>query len=172
MARGRKKVLEESELPIKVTKNEDGCIPFFLIEENYGIAVDSYCYKLCKRIVANRTIKDDDGKPSYIEQYFKWDSFKYCSSFESIMETYIECKDRELKSKDYKDIIKNQEEIKKILHKALDSKISLSKDFISANAIVEQYTRVQAKLNEIEQYADEKLTKVESKRGRKKKDED
>lgn len=102
-----RKTLADTELPIEETDIEEGTLPFFLIDDEYGIACDQYCYMLCKKKRANRTIKDEDGKPNHIESYWSWTPFKYTGTFQSIMETYVEQKERGLNKR----IVKSNEKL-------------------------------------------------------------
>lgn len=159
MPRGRKKALvEETELPIIETENEEGTIPFFLIDDEFGIACDQYTYMLCRKKRSNKTVKDENGKPDHIEVYWNWTSYRYTNTFESIMECYVTQKERDLnkklvKEKDFKEILKNYEEIHNIIRKAFDIK-GLNKDFISISSIgslIDQRVKLESEINAIEE---------------------
>lgn len=132
---GRVSLTESTDLDVIETGIEEGCIPFFLIEENYGVSVDDLCYKLCERRKANRTIKDENGNPDHVETYFLWTAFKYLSSFKQSIECYCKIKERKLnarkvKNADYKELINTQNEIKRIVAKALKTD-GVNKEFVS-----------------------------------------
>jgi hypothetical protein len=135
MAKGRVSLLESTDLPVIETEIEEGTLPFFLIEDDYGIAADKYCYMLCERKKASRTIKNENGEPDHVETYFLWNSIKYLSSFKRTMECYIEINGRKMnarkiKNTTFKDIIDNQNEIKRIVSEALKTD-GVNKEFVS-----------------------------------------
>ena len=135
MAKGRVSLLESTDLPVIETEIEEGTLPFFLIEDDYGVAADKYCYMLCERKKASRTIKNEKGEPDHVETYFLWNSIKYLSSFKGTIDCYIEIKGRKLnarkiKNTTFKDIIDNQNEIKRIVSNALKPG-GANKEFVS-----------------------------------------
>lgn len=146
MPRG-KKTLVYPELKVIETENEEGTIPFFLIDDEFGIACDQYCYMLCRKKRANKTVKDEDGELIHIESYWMWTAYKYTNSFESIMNTYVSQKERDInkklvKEKDFKNIIKTYQEIHEIIKNALDVE-GLNKDFLSCSTLIDQRTKLE-----------------------------
>ena len=153
MPRGRKKA-EDTELPIITTEEESGTTPFFLIDDEFGIACDQYSYMLCRKKRATRTVKDEDGNDDHIEEYWMWSAYRYTSTFESIMQCYVKQKERDLnkkliKEKDFKAILKNYEEIHEIIKNALSVE-GLNKDFISINSLIDQRAKLQDEIQAVE----------------------
>ena len=156
-----RKTLADTELPIEETDIEEGTLPFFLIDDEYGIACDQYCYMLCKKKRANRTIKDEDGKPNHIESYWNWTPFKYTGTFQSIMETYVEQKERGLnkriiKSKDFKEILETYNKIHKIISDAVDIE-GLNKSFMSVTSLLDQKEKLLQKISEVHELKEDLL---------------
>lgn len=148
MPRGKKIIADETELKIIETENEEGTIPFFIIDDEFGIACDQYCYMLCRKKRANKTVKDEDGNPSHIESYWMWTSYRYTNSFESIMNTYVSQKERDInkklvKEKDFKNIIKTYQDIHEIIKNAFDVE-GLNKDFLSHSTLIDQRAELEA----------------------------
>jgi hypothetical protein len=149
MAKGKKSLLETTDLPIIATDKEEGQIPYFIIDDKYGVSCDERCEMLCRKKKASRTIKDEEGNPHHVETYYMWESFCYTNSFSSCVENYINIKDRELKkerlikTKDYNKMIEIQQEIKRIIDNSFSSNGN-NKEFLSITHTIDQ----QAKLNE------------------------
>lgn len=156
-----RKTLVNTELPIEETDIEEGTLPFFLIDDEYGIACDQYCYMLCKKKRANRTVKDEDGKPNHIESYWSWTPFKYTGTFQSIMETYVEQKERGLnkrivKSKDFKQILETYNKIHKIISNSLDVE-GLNKSFMSVTSLLDQKEKLLQEISEVHELKEDLL---------------
>ena len=92
MPRGKKALSETSDLEIIKSDKEEGNIPYFLIDDDYGIACDERQEILVRKRIANRTIKDVNKE--YIEQYVSWDSLCYPSNFTNAISCYVERKGR------------------------------------------------------------------------------
>lgn len=120
MAKGKKSLVETTD-PDKIieTDKEEGQIPFFIIDDEYGIAADNLCYMLVYAKKAGRTLTDGN-----VETYIKWDPVAYVNTIKKAIEEYSIVKERKLnkkllKSKDLSDIKANQEEVKEAIQKAL-----------------------------------------------------
>ena len=116
---------------------------------------------LCKKKRANRTIKDEDGKPNHIESYWSWTPFKYTGTFQSIMETYVEQKERGLnkrivKSKDFKQIIETYNTIYKIISNSLDVE-GLNKSFMSVTSLLDQKEKLLQEISEVHELKEDLL---------------
>ena len=100
MPRGvRKKLTETTELPVIHTEEETGNIPFFILEDDkYGIATDKVSYSLVRRKQASKTVKDEEGNEDHVETYYMWESFKWGRTIESVVDSYIRHKTKELDS--------------------------------------------------------------------------
>jgi len=64
MARGKgKQSLKDTLDASLITKTdiEEGDIPFYLIEPNYGVSADKYGYNLIERKEMTRGVKDESG---------------------------------------------------------------------------------------------------------------
>ena len=155
MAKGRtKQLLENMDLPLIQTDNEEGSIPFFVIDDDYGIAVDNYGYQLCKRSKANKTVKNNDGIPIHIESYYKWTSFKYTNSLKSMFECYVKEKEYELhskltKSRDFRDLMEVQNEIKNIICTALKSE-GCNKELLSIVGLLDEKEKLRSEIKELQ----------------------
>lgn len=168
MARGagRKSLLESTDLKIVETDIEEGTIPFFLIEDDYGVAADNNCYMLCERKKASRTIKNESGEPDHVETYFLWNSFKYLSTFKGTLECYLQIKSRKLnarklKTTTYKDIIDNQNEIKNIIANALKSD-GVNRDFVSFCDLVDKKKELLNDIQEVKNLKNQLIDEVDS----------
>lgn len=162
MPRGKKSITDEAELKVIETENEEGTIPFFIIDDEFGIACDQYCYMLCRKKRANKTVKDENGQPTHIESYWMWTSYRYTNSFESIMNTYVSQKERDInkklvKEKDFKNIIKTYQDIHEIIKNALDIE-GLNKDFLSCSTLIDQRAELEGEIKRVKELKD-KLAK-------------
>ena len=120
MAKGKKSLIETTN-PDKIieTDKEEGQIPFFLIDDEYGIAADNLCYMLVNAKKAARTLSDDN-----VETYIKWEPVAYVNTIKRAIEEYSIVKERKLnrkllKSKDLTEIKNNQDEVRNTIQKAL-----------------------------------------------------
>lgn len=153
MPRGKKSIIDESNLPVINTDEETGTIPFFLIDETYGVACDQYGYMLCKKKSANKTIKDEEGNLDHIESYYTWTPFKYTGTFESIIKCYIEQKERGLnkrlvKQKDFKKLLEIREEIYSIVYKAFNTN-GINKEFLSVSNLLDQKVELENEIKNV-----------------------
>lgn len=155
MAKGRaKQLLENTDLPLIETDDEEGTIPFFIIDDNYGIAVDNYCYQLCKKSKANKTVKGENGVPTHVESYYKWTSFKYTDSLKSMFDCYVKEKERELhskltKSREFRDLMKVQDEIKTIICTSLKPD-GHNKEWLSTVELLDEKERLRSEIKELQ----------------------
>lgn len=156
MPRGRKKKVEETDLPIIETEDEIGTIPFFILEENkYGVYTDNISYSLVRRKKASKTIKNEDGIDDHIETYYKWESFKWTETFNNIINTYIEYKEKELDAKLVKEhsldaINNNRNKVFAILQKAF-STIGNNKEVFEFCDLLDQKKKILKDLEEVEE---------------------
>lgn len=150
MARGKKSLLETSDLPVVYTDEEKGQIPYFLIDDEWGVSCDERQEILVKKKIANKTVKDENGENEHIEQYTMWDSICYPSTFTDAINSYVKKKSRSMKSKiykssDYKDILNVQNEIKSIVAKSLDTN-GVNKNFLSITSIINERQKIEEEL--------------------------
>lgn len=170
-------IIEENpNLKVIETNKEEGVMPFFMIEDVYGVAVDERQYMLCKKKSAKKIVKDDEGNPSHIETYYRWDSFKYTHFFKDIIECYVELKDRELnisfeKNAEFKDILKNQQEIKNILNRTFSNNYKINKDVLECSDLIDlkeslklEINNVKLELKDIMKQKDELITMIKEQR--------
>lgn len=122
MAKGKKPLIETTD-PDKIveTDKEEGQIPFFIIDDEYGIAADNLCYMLVNAKKAGRTLSDGN-----VETYIKWEPVAYVNTIKRAIEEYSIVKERKLnrkllKSKDLTEIKNNQDEVQRIVQKALST---------------------------------------------------
>lgn len=90
---------------------EIGTIPFFLIDDDYGIAADKLCYMLVRRAEGTKT--GDDGESVKI---YRWTSIAYLKDIPGCVREYMELKIRGknrklVKSKDFKDLLSVEKEV-------------------------------------------------------------
>lgn len=176
MARGKRSLLETTNLPIVETNIEEGVSPYFLIDDKYGIACDERQEMLCRKKKSSRTIKDEYGQPYKIETYYMWESFCYTNSFSSCIENYLKIKDRELKkerlikTKDYTELINIQNEIKQIISKALStdgdnkSVFTISKVIDQQSKLMEEIENLKKIQSQTEKESDKLLQLIKEKR--------
>jgi hypothetical protein len=150
MAKGKKSLLETTDLPIIETDIEEGLIPYFLIEDEWGINCDERNEILVRKRTASRTIKDENDVEDHIEQYIVWEAETYSNTFTHTIECYINKKGKEeksklIKSKDYKDLISIQNEIKSNISKALDFN-GINKEFLSITSILDERAKIEEEL--------------------------
>lgn len=150
MAKGKKSLLETTDLPIIETDIEEGLIPYFLIEDEWGINCDERNEILVRKRIASRTIKDENDVENHIEQYVVWEAETYSNTFTHTIECYINKKDKGeksklIKSKDYKDLISIQNEIKSNISKALDFN-GINKEFLSITSILDERAEIEEEL--------------------------
>ena len=98
-----------------VTDKEEGAIPFFVIDDKYGVAVNQYSYMLVVRKDAYRTVTSDNGE-EYVEQFIKYEPIKWALAFKTIIELYVQMKEKDLykgivRTKDFKALIEIQTKI-------------------------------------------------------------
>ena len=98
-----------------VTDKEEGAIPFFVIDDKYGVAVNQYSYMLVVRNDAYRTVTSDNGE-EYVEQFIKYEPIKWALAFKTIIELYVQMKEKDLykgivRTKDFKALIEIQTKI-------------------------------------------------------------
>jgi hypothetical protein len=153
MARGKKSLLETSNLPIVTTDIEEGQIPYFLIDDEWGIACDERNEILVHKRIANRTIKNEKGDEDHIEQYIMWDSISYPSTFSSAIESYVNKKGKTEKSKlkkstNYNDLIKIQNEIKLTIEKSLEFN-GVNSNFLSSMSIIDERAKLEEEIKKL-----------------------
>lgn len=150
MAKGKKSLLETTDLPIIETDIEEGLIPYFLIEDEWGVNCDERNEILVRKRIASRTIKDENDVEDHIEQYVVWEAETYSNTFTHTIECYISKKNKEeksklIKSKDYKDLISIQNEIKSNISKALEFN-GINKEFLSITSILDERAKIEEEL--------------------------
>ena len=150
MPRGKRNLSETTNLPIIPTDKEEGQIPYFILDDEWGISCDERQEILVRKKSANRTIKDENGVETHIEQYCMWECIAYTNSFTHTISTYVDKKGKAkksklIKSKDYKDLIAIQNEIKSIIAKALDFN-GINKEFLSITSILDERAKIEEEL--------------------------
>lgn len=166
MPRGKKNLAESTDLKVVDSNEESGQIPYFLFDNEWGVACDERNEILVHKRIANRTIKGEDGKEDYIEQYLMWDSICYPSNFTSTLKCYIERSERKkkgklTKSKDYNDLIKIQNDIKETISKCLDID-GINKDFLSITSILDERSLLEEQLKLLKQTKEDVENETES----------
>ncbi|QHJ84995.1 MAG: hypothetical protein [Bacteriophage sp.] len=154
MSRGKKKqTLLDSDLPIKTIDEEEGLIPFFLIDDTHGVYAAQFSYQIVELQMKNRTVKSSDNKPEYIERYPCWSFLGDVGTFESAIDFYLSNKERELnarqvKNKDYKKLIETQYEIREIMQKAFDLK-GQNADVLSFSELIDYKARMMKQIKDL-----------------------
>lgn len=100
-----KSIVEQNpDLKVVETNIDEGAIPFCLIDDEYGISCDEYCYSLVRKKRANRKITNDEGE-EVIEKYNSWAREAYCGTIFQIVECYADYSLREkLKDKQFMEV--------------------------------------------------------------------
>lgn len=165
MARGKKSLLETTELPIITTDIEEGQIPYFILDDEWGISCDDRNEILVHKRVASRTIKDESGVEIHVEQYFMWESISYPSTFTKAIELYVDKKGKAMKSKivkskDYNDLISIQNDIKTTITKALDFN-SVNKDFLAITSILDERAKLEEQLKLLRETKEQVICETE-----------
>lgn len=165
MARGKKSLLETTNLPIITTDKEEGQIPYFIIDDEWGVSCDERQEILVYKKTSSRTIKDENGVETHVEQYYMWDSVAYTSSFTHAISIYVDKKGKEkksklIKSKGYNDLISIQNEIKSIITRALDFD-SVNKDFLSITSILDERTKLEEELKMLKETKEQVLNETD-----------
>lgn len=168
MPRGvRKKLTETTELPVIHTKEEIGSIPFFILEEDkYGIATDKIAYSLVRRKQASKTVKDEEGNEDHVETYYMWESFKWGRTIESVVDSYICHKTKELdgalvKEHDINKLNSNRDKVLEILRKAFKP-TGINKEIIEFSDLVEKKDGIMKSIEELEEKKKELLEATNS----------
>lgn len=130
MPRGRKKATEVESLPVVVVSEEEGNIPFLVLEKDkYGIYADNYSYALVQRKEMNRTVKDEEGNPHHIEKYNSWVSIRWVGNYslEDALRMFRNHRVKELdatviKAEDIDALIENRQRVEDLITKAVRRK--------------------------------------------------
>ncbi len=118
MGRGKPSMAANVDKEDIITTDENtGSVPFYLIDDEWGIAADEYCYALCRGKIAHK--KDIvDGK-EVIVSYKRWSKVSYYNSIWSVLKGYAEKKEKidlsQLKTTDIGKIAQISETIKVIV---------------------------------------------------------
>ena len=125
-SKGKQSLLETTDSrDIIETDEEVGSIPYFIIDEEYGVACDNLCYILVvKKIACRRGKEDNDEDTNKVYKYIRWEDLSYLDSFESVIKMYTEVKEKRLnrkliKSQDLQDIKDIRRSIRNDIKKAL-----------------------------------------------------
>ncbi len=150
MPRGKRNLSETTNLPIIPTDKEEGQIPYFVLDDEWGISCDERQEILVHKKSANRTIKDESGIETHIEQYYIWECIAYTNSFTHAISVYVDKKGKAkksklIKSKDYKELIEIQNEINSIISKALNFN-GVNKEFLSITSLLDEKSKLKEEL--------------------------
>jgi hypothetical protein len=153
MPRGKKKTSEILELPIIETTNEEGQIPYFIIDDEWGISCDERQEILVRKKLATKTIKNEEELADHIETYYLWTSNSYLRTFTEALETYYMKTDRIKKnnikkSTNINDLIDIQKEIYELINKALCFN-GINKTFLSSIDILNEKAQLKETLTDI-----------------------
>jgi len=145
MARGKPSLASTVDPNEIVYSGEElGNPPNFLLKdengnETLGIVINQYGYNLVTLKDNYRNDKNEEGK-DIVVHYKKWEEFAYLGSFEAAYMHYIKFlykkKDAQLKkARDLKEIVRNREEVKKMVAEQLpayiDSAIAESAELVT-----------------------------------------
>ena len=159
MARG-KQSLKETLDPSLITKTdiEEGDIPFFLIENGYGVSVDKYGYNLVERKEMTRSVKDEKGNVVGGETYYTWNFSKSAGSFEDALLAYTRVTERKLMSKlvkcaDFRKLVAIRLQIQNTINNAF--KIDgINSTLLDACNTIQGHEDLKVKITEVNKLAD------------------
>lgn len=170
MARGKPSLASTVNPEEIVYSGEElGNTPNFLLkdengDETLGIIVNQYGYNLAVLKDCYKTEKNESGE-SVVVHYKKWDEFAYLGTFEAAYMHYIKYlfkkKDAQMRrAKDLKEIVKNREEIKKMVSEQLpffvDGAIKESAELIKQKETLKhQINSVKKELDEMQPVVEE-----------------
>lgn len=91
MARGKQSLAELTAPENIIETNEEvGSVPFYLIDDNYGISGCYADYALVIKKRANKTGKEENGEdPTKVYSYYRWDELKYSGTIAGIYDIYL-----------------------------------------------------------------------------------
>lgn len=150
MPRGRKKATELNDLPTVITDNEEGTIPYFVLDNEWGVACDERQEMLVHKRLANKTIKNENGEEDHIEQYSMWDAVCYCNSFSHVIQRYYDRvgkleKKKLIKSTNFDELTNIYNNINKTISDAFSS-TGINKEFLSISSILDDKARLKEEL--------------------------
>lgn len=165
MAKG-KQSLKETLSPEKIIKTDEevGSIPFWLINDTYGVAVDAYEYSLVEKKEMTRSVKDDSGQIIGGEIYYSWTYCKSASSFEDALLVYSQVTERKLmgklvKSKDFRELVKIRLQIQKTINNSFKIE-GLNQNVLNACNTIESHKDLEVKINEVSKLIELTTTKA------------
>ena len=155
MAKGKKGLMETTNLPIIKTNIEEGKIPYFIIDNEWGIACDDRNEILVHKNPANKTVKNEQGENDHVEQYYMWTIDCYPSNVTNALEIYADRKGKEaksklIKSKDYNDLLKINKDIQQIINKALSSE-GINQSYLAVTSILDERSKLEEELNRLKE---------------------
>ena len=166
MAKGKQSLKEKlGEDLITQTDEESGNIPFFLIDDNYGVAVNPMEYLLVERKEKTRSIKDDTGNVIGGETYYSWEFCRGSDTFETSLINYTKLTERKLlstlvKCKDFRILVKIRLQIQKTINDAF--KIDgLNKELLNACTTIESPEELNLKMKEMMKLMDDAQIKYD-----------
>lgn len=123
MARGKPSMAANvNKEDIVATDENTGSVPFYLIDDEWGIAADEYCYALCRGKVAHK--KEIVNGKEVIVSYKRWSKVSYYNSIWSVLKGYAEKKEKidlsQLKTTDIGKIAQISESIKTTVEKKMN----------------------------------------------------
>ena len=160
MARGKQSLKDKlNESLIIKTDEEIGDIPFWLIDENYGVSVDKYGYSLVEKKEMTRGVKDDAGNIVGGETYYTWQFCKSASSFEDGLLAYTRVTERKLMSKlvkcqDFRMLVAIRLQIQKTINNSF--KINgINSELLDACNTIQGHEDLKIKIAEVNKLADD-----------------
>lgn len=166
MAKGKqslKETLDESQ--IVQTDEETGSIPFWLIDDTYGISVDQYSFYLVEKKELTRAVKDEKGNIVGGETYIAWQFCKTANSFEDALLTYCKVTERKLfsklvKCKDFRELVKIRLQIQKTINDSfkLDG---INKELLGACETIEAHQELELRAKEMSKLFDKASVEYE-----------
>jgi hypothetical protein len=159
MAKGKQSLAETID-PSKIvdTGEEGGDIPFFLIDNTYGVSADKYGFNLVERKKMTRAVKDDKGNITGGEIYYMWQFSKSANEFEDTLIAYAKLTERKLMSKlvkcqDFRELVKIRLQIQRTINNSF--KIDgINKDLLSACNTIQGHEELKIKIEEVNKLAD------------------
>ena len=154
MAKGKQALKDILPEELIVRTDEEVNVPFWIIDDNYGITVNQYGYELVERKEMMRSVRDEVGNLVSGEVYTTWVFSKSASSFEQAILTYCDkLMSKLVKCKDFRELVKIRLQIQNTVNNSF--KIDgLNRDVLSACQTIDAHEELKLKLDEINDLSD------------------
>jgi hypothetical protein len=160
MAKGKQSLIETiDQSKIIDTKEEAGDIPFWLIDENYGVSADKYGFNLVERKKMTRAVKNEKGDITSGEIYYMWQFCKSADSFEDGLIAYTKVTERKLmhqlvKCQDFRKLIAIRLQIQKTINNSFKLN-GINSNLLDACNTIQGHEELKIKIDEVNKLANE-----------------